>query len=83
MAEQEIGKVVHFFSKINVAVITLSTNLNVGDKVKIGYHGGEFEQTVDSMEVNHAKVQSGKAGEEVAIKTIQETHQNAKVFKIV
>ena len=82
MAEKEIGKVVHYFDKAMVAVVRLSGVLKVGDKVKFVYNENEFTQPVESMEVEHKKVKSGKKGNEVAIKLKKETHEHAIVYKI-
>lgn len=81
MAEKEIGKVVHYFDKAMVAVVRLSGGLKIGDTVKFVYHENEFTQTVESMEVEHKKVKSGKKGDEVAIKVNKETHEHALVYK--
>ena len=82
MPEKEIGKVVHYFDKAMVAVIKLSGSLKVGDDVKFVYHENEFTQSVESMEVDHKKVKSGKKGDEVAIKVNKETHEHALVYKV-
>ncbi len=80
--EKEIGKITHYFDKAMVAVIKLTDKLAVGDTVKFVHGEKEFEQKVGSMEVEHEKIQSGKAGDEVAIKVDQATHESAKVYKI-
>lgn len=80
--EQEIGKVTHYFDKAMVAVIRLNDKVVVGDTVKFVHGENEFTQTIDSIEVEHKKIQSGKKGEEIAVKVNQETHENAKVYKI-
>ncbi|MBU2219168.1 hypothetical protein KJ750_00500 [Patescibacteria group bacterium] len=80
--EQEIGKVTHYFDKAMVAVIKLSDKLAVGDKIKIVKGEDEFEMAVESMQVNHQNIDSGKAGEEVAIKTTSPTKEGAVVYKI-
>ena len=80
--EKEIGKVVHYFDKAMVAVIKLSGDLTVGDMVKFAHGEHEFSQKVESIQVEHEVVQSGKAGDEVAVKINEATHQNAKVYKI-
>jgi len=80
--EQEIGKVTHYFDKAMVAVVKLSDKLVVGDKIKIVKGEDEFEMGVESMEVNHERIDSGKAGEEVAIKTTSPTKEGAVVYKI-
>ena len=38
-----MGKITHIFTKINVAVVKLSAELCVGDRIKIKGKGIEFE----------------------------------------
>jgi len=80
--EKEIGKVTHYFDKAMVAVIKVSDKLKVGDTVKFAHALGEFTQQISSMQVDHKNIDSVKAGDEVAIKVDQATHESAKVFKI-
>ncbi|MEJ2272549.1 MAG: hypothetical protein P8X91_08765 [Candidatus Bathyarchaeota archaeon] len=54
--ELEIGKVIHFFGRINVAIIELKDTLSIGDKIAIIGPNTDFEQTVESMEIEHVKV---------------------------
>ena len=35
MAETEVGEITHFFDKVSVAVIQLTKNLKVGDRIHI------------------------------------------------
>jgi len=80
--DKELGKVIHYFDKAMVAVIRLSDDLKVGDSVKFVHGESEFSQPIDSMEVEHEKIQSAKKGEEVAVKVEQKTHEGAKVFRV-
>lgn len=80
--EKEIGKVVHFFNKAMVAVIGLTDDLAVGDTIKFVHDKDELAQKVESMQVEHKPIKSGKSGEEVAIKVDKEVHKHAKIFKV-
>ena len=80
-SEKEVGKVTHFYDKISVVVVELSGNLRVGDKVHIQGTNDDFEQVVESMQLEHKDVKEGKKGEAVAIKVDQLVHKNDKVFK--
>ena len=80
-SEKEVGKVTHFYDKISVGVVELSGNLRVGDKVHIQGTHDDFEQVVESMQLEHKDVKEGKKGEAVAIKVDQLVHKNDKVFK--
>ncbi|MBR9690726.1 hypothetical protein GOV08_03500 [Candidatus Woesearchaeota archaeon] len=82
MGEEEIGKITHFFAKISVGIIKLSDTLNVGDKIKIKGATSDFEQSIDSMQINHQEVQQGKSGDEVGIKTMQPVREGDTVFKV-
>jgi putative protease len=80
--DKEVGKVIHYFDKAMVVVVRLTDDLSVGDTVKFVHGENEFTQTIDSMEINHEKVDSVKAGEEAAIKVNEKTREGAKVYKI-
>lgn len=78
--EKEIGKVVHWYDKIGVAVVKLSGALSVGDKVKVKHGEEEFEDTVTSMQLDHADIASGKKGQEVALKLGSRAKEGSKIF---
>ena len=69
MAEgKRIGKVVHYYGKISVAVVELESDLKVGDAVHFEGAHTDFSQEIDSMQVEHEAVEAVSAGDEVAIK---------------
>jgi hypothetical protein len=80
--ETKIGQVTHYFKHINVAVLDLSAELKVGDAVRFLGHSADFTQTIDSMEIEHLKVQSAGPKKEVALKTIQPVHEGTEVLKV-
>lgn len=79
--EKEIGKVVHWYGKINVAVVKLAAELKVGDAVKVRHGDMEFEDTVSSMQLDHKPVESGKKGQEIAIQLSQEAKNGALIYQ--
>jgi putative protease len=81
MADKDlVGKVIHYFDKIGVAVIKLGKALKVGDKVKFVHGESEFEQVIESMQLEHEQVDAGKKGQEVAIKVDEETKSGTAVY---
>jgi len=76
-----IGKVVHFYNRINVAVLDLTEQLKVGDTIHIVGHTTEFSQTVESLEIEHQKVQSAGPGE-VALKVWEFVRRGDEVYKV-
>jgi len=81
--EKEIGKVIHYFDKATVAVIKAGGKISVGDTLKFVHGESEFTQQVESMQIEHKPVELVKAGEEVAIKVNEKTHQNANFCRFV
>jgi len=78
-----IGEVTHYFGKIGVAVIKLSGTLKVGDNIRIiGGEATDFTQAIDSMEIEHEKVQKAKSGDSVGLKVSQKVRENYKVYKL-
>jgi putative protease len=82
MADFKIGKVTHYYDKIGVAVVELDSDLMVGEKIKFS-RGGEdmFEQEVESIQIEHQKLQSAKKGDTIGLKVSQEVKEGADVFK--
>ena len=72
MAEEKlgkaIGKITHFFDKISVAVIDLSGKLKVGDKIRIKGFTTDFEQKIDSMQLEHEQLKEAKKGMAIGMK---------------
>ena len=87
MAEEKeqgklIGKITHYFSHINVAVIELTSPLNVGDQIRIVGGETDFNQEVKSMEMEHEKLSKAKKGDSVGLKVEQKVREGYKVYKI-
>lgn len=78
-----VGRVTHYFSNIEVAVIELTAPLKMGDKIRIaGGQETDFEQEVTSMQIEHAEVKSAKKGDSVGMKVNEKVHEGYKVYKI-
>jgi len=77
-----IGKVIHYFDKIQVAVIELTAPLVIGDTIRIVGGETDFEQSVDSMEVDHEKIEKAKKGDEVGMKVSDKVRDGYRVYKV-
>ena len=80
MADTKVGEVIHFYDKISVAIVKLAGELKVGDTVKFKQGDTEFDQVVQSMEIDHHSVETGKVGDEVGIKVDQKAKPGATVY---
>lgn len=82
MADVKVGKVIHFYDKIGVAVVSLSAPIKAGDMIKISGHDKEFTQTVTSMQIEHQKTEQAKKGQVVGMKVDQPVKENDLVYKV-
>jgi len=83
MPEQEIGKVTHYFSKIQVAAIELTDGqLQVGQTIHVVGHTSDFTQTVESMQVENETVVSAKVGDVIGLKVVDHARQHDLVYLV-
>jgi translation elongation factor EF-1alpha len=81
--EEEVGKITHYFSKINVGVLELTKGeIHIGDTIHIKGHTSDFYQKVESMQVEHAPVESAQKGEEVGLKVEASVREGDLVFRV-
>lgn len=77
-----IGKVIHYFDKLGVAILNITGTLKVGDKIKFVRHDEDlFEQEIDSMQIDHKPVKKGGKKDDVAIKVDGEVKEGTEVYK--
>ena len=79
--EEQIGKIIHYYDKIGVAVVRLDSGFKVGDTIHVKGKSTDFEQAVGSMQLDHKNVEMGKAGEEVAVKLDGKAREGDVVYR--
>ena len=78
----KVGTVTHYYDKIGVAIVELNNTLSVGEKVKFIKDGESlFEQTIESIQVEHKKLDSANAGDVVGLKTNEVVKTGTEIFK--
>ena len=77
----EIGQVKHFFSKINVAILELTSPLSVGDLILIKGPITDFEQIVISMQIEHKEIHRAEGGQSVGLKLDKLAKERDMVYK--
>jgi putative protease len=82
MSGQQIGQITHYFDHINVAALSLTEPLRVGDIVHILGHSSDFKQEVTSVQIEHEPVEQANPGDDVGLKVIQKVHAHDKVFQL-
>ena len=81
MTEQPIGKITHYFPKISVAAATLTGELKVGDRVRVKGHTTDFTETIQSLEIEHQKVDRAGPGDKVAFEVSEKARPGDQVFR--
>ena len=79
---KEIGRVTHFFDKVGVAVVEVGKALNVGDKIRIKGMTTDFEQLIDSMQIEHEQIKKAKKGDAIGMKVKDRVRPNDLVYLV-
>ena len=82
MMNKRIGKIIHVYQRIGVAVVCLEEPVQVGDTILILGHTTDLVQEITSMEVNHTKILSAGCGAVIAIQVDQPVRKGDEVFWI-
>ncbi len=77
----EVGHITHFFSKISVVVLELTAPLAVGDRILVKGPSTDFEQVVDSMQIERQNIQRAEAGQSIGLKLMQQAKVRDVVYK--
>ena len=80
---EQIGSIRHYYTKIGVAVIDLTAKITVDDTIRIKGMTSDFTQKVDSMQIEHANVQSAGAGQSIGLKVKDKVRLGDLVYKIL
>jgi len=80
--KERVGKIMHYFDRIGVAVIELEGNLSEGDSLSIEKDGNAFEQKAASMQIDRKPVKSAGKGEAIGMKVLQAARPGAEVYRI-
>jgi len=82
MAEKEIGKVTHYFSRIRVAGIELSDELVVGDTILISGATTHFQQKVESMQLENQNIEKGEPGQLIGVAVQEKARLGDTVYRM-
>lgn len=81
--DKAIGKVVHFYDKLGVAIIDLDKGgLKVGDEVKFKRGDEEFSQKIESLQVDREAVESVKKGDSFGVKVDKPVKVGTEVYLV-
>lgn len=80
--DKEVGKVTHYYDKAGVAIVKLTAAVAVGGTLKFKRGEAEFEQPLNSMQIEHAPVAKAKKGDSVGIKMDQAVKEGTVVYRV-
>jgi nucleoside diphosphate kinase len=75
--QKTIGKVVHYYDQLGVAIVELRSIVKTGDTVLFRRGEQEFTQTVGSLQVDHKDFDKAKKGMIVGIKVDEPVKEGA------
>ncbi len=76
------GKITHYYKSIGVAAIEISDSLEVGDVIHIKGHTTDFEQKIESMQVEHQQVTKATKGQTIGLKVKDYVREHDMVYKV-
>ncbi len=81
--DKPIGKVVHYYDKIGVAIINLEDgSLKVGQQIKFKKGEEEFTQTIGSLQIEHKNVEEVKKGDAFGLKVDKPVEEGTEVYLV-
>ena len=84
MGEARIGEVMKFFANPSVAAVKITSGeLLAGDTVRFVGHTTDFEDRIDSMEIDNDQIQKATAGDYIGIKVSDRVRPGDEMFRII
>ncbi|MGC8495666.1 MAG: translation elongation factor-like protein [Candidatus Micrarchaeia archaeon] len=82
-AKEPIGTVEKYFSKLQVAAISLNSSLSVGDIIEIGNDEEAIRQKVVSMQIDRENVEHAESGDSIGVMVRCPVRAGESVYKII
>ncbi len=76
-----VGRVIHYYDKIKVAVVKFSAPVKKSDTVRFEGGGKSFSQALASIEKDHKKVAAVKKRQEVGVKVAKQVREGYRVYR--
>ena len=84
MEEKQIGRITHYFGNISVGIIEITDDtLSVGDTIHIKGHTTDFQQQIESIQIEHESVKKAKVGDKIGLKVKEHVREHDIVYKVI
>jgi len=80
--ESPAGKVLNYYRALGVASIEITDSLAIGDMIQIKGRTTNFDQKVESMQLQHRSVTEAGKGQVIGLKVIDFVRKNDVIYKI-
>ena len=74
MTEARIGTVTHYYNHLHVAGVTIT--------IHVTGHTSDFQQTVESMEIDHEAVEVAMPGDQIGLTVIEYAREHDTVYVV-
>lgn len=82
ISKKEVGSVFKFFDKISVAAVEVTSDcLEIGDIIYIKGNETDFNQEIESMQIDGKEVDEVPAGKSAGIKVKEKVKPGDKIYK--
>ena len=76
------GKITHYYDSIGVAAVEAADYIVVGNSIHIKGHTTDFEQKVESMQIEHQTVTKAVKGQAIGLKVKDYVREHDLVYRI-
>lgn len=80
--ETHVGKVVHWYDRKGVAVLELDGHVTQGDHVVVRKGDSEFEDRVESIQIDHKDVSEADPGDSAAVKLSHKAREGSDIYLV-
>jgi putative protease len=83
MTEKKIGTVTHYYNHLHVAGVSITDGeLHKGDVIHVIGHTSDFEQKVESMQIEHESIDIARSGDQIGLSVIEHAREHDTVYMV-
>ena len=76
------GRITHYYASIGVAAAEVSGSLEVGNQIHIKGHTTDFEQKIESMQIEHKLVTKAVKGQVIGLKVKDYVREQDMIYRV-
>lgn len=74
------GKITHYYSELGVASVLLTGQIAIGDLIHVKGHTTDYEQKVESMQLQHRGIEIASPGQKIGLSVRQYVRRNDHIY---